>query len=69
MGAAIAIEHARIVGAVDARLTAAYANAVLQNCRSQAADDVHRYLPLVRKHLLWLRSLPAGSPLTLTSRR
>jgi hypothetical protein len=69
LGAAVAIEHARIVGAVDARVTAAYANAVLDNCRALAADDLHRYLPLARKHLLWLRSLPAGSPLTLTSRR
>jgi hypothetical protein len=25
---------------------------------------LRRYLPLVRKHLLGLRSLPAGSPLT-----
>jgi hypothetical protein len=69
LGAAIAIERARIVGAADARVTASYANAVLENCRSQAAEDVRRYLPLVRKHLLWLRSLPAGTPLTLTSRR
>jgi hypothetical protein len=69
LGAAVAIEHARIVGAVDARVTAAYANAVLDNCRAQAADDSHRYLPLVGKHLLWLRSLPAGSSLTMTYRR
>jgi hypothetical protein len=60
LAAAIAIEHARIVGADDARETAAYANAVLDNCRAQAADDLRRYLPLARKHLMWLRSLPAG---------
>jgi hypothetical protein len=33
---------------------------VLDNCRAQAADDLRRYLPLARKHLMWLRSLPAG---------
>jgi hypothetical protein len=34
---AIALEHVRIVGPSDARVTAAYAAAVLDNCRALAA--------------------------------
>jgi hypothetical protein len=61
LAAAIAIEHVRIVGPEDSRLTAAYTAAVLENCRAQAADDLRRYLPAVRRDLLWLRSLASGS--------
>jgi hypothetical protein len=53
LGAAIAIEHARIACPTDARETAAYANTVLDNCRALASDDLRGYLPLVRKHLMW----------------
>jgi len=40
-----------------------YCAAVQSDCRSQAADDFWRYLPRVRKHLLWLRSQAAGESL------
>lgn len=62
LAAAIAIEHVRIVEPVDSRVTAAYANAVLDNRRAMSADVLRRYLTLVRKYLMWLWSLPAGSP-------
>jgi hypothetical protein len=65
LGYALAVEHIRITGSTDARETAAYANTVLGNCRARASDDLRGYLPLVRKHLLWMRSLPAGSPVVM----
>jgi hypothetical protein len=63
LGAAIAIEQRSDCGGVDACVTASYANAVLDNCRALAADDSRPYLPLVRKHLLWMQSLAAGPSL------
>jgi hypothetical protein len=61
LAAAIAIEHVGIVDPMDSRMTAAYAAAVLDNCRALAADDLRRYLLAVRRHLFWLHSLPSGS--------
>jgi hypothetical protein len=68
LAAAVAIECVRLGGFNNSMAIAGYCAMVLDNCRARTADDLRRYLPLLRGHLLWLRSLPTGSPLTLTRR-
>lgn len=59
LAAGIAVEHARIVGPVDSRRTAAYAASVADNSRRLAGGDVELHLRLLAAHVVWLRGLPA----------
>jgi len=58
LAARIAVEHARVVGAVDSRATARYAAQVVDNSRRLAGGDASLHLRLLREHTAWLRSLP-----------
>jgi hypothetical protein len=56
----IAVEHARVVGPVDSRRTAAYAATVVDNSRRLAGCDASLHLRLLREHVVWLHGLPSG---------
>jgi hypothetical protein len=64
LGYCVALEHARVVGAVDGRVAAAYVARTLDNCRSGAVD-VRGYFSAVVRHIRWMRSLPVGYRLGL----
>ena len=59
----IALEHARVVGAVDAHATATYASGVIDRSRLLAGSDARLHLRLLREHVAWLHSLPTGGGL------
>jgi hypothetical protein len=61
--ASISLEHARVHGPVDSRVTAAYASRVVDNSRRLARCDAALHLDLLRGHVVWLRSLPTGGGL------
>ena len=60
LASAIAVEHARVSGAVDSRITAAYASGVVDNSRRLAGCDARLHLSLLVSHRDWLQTLPAG---------
>jgi hypothetical protein len=64
LGYCVALEHARIVGPSDARVTAEYVARTLDNCRL-GAFDTRAYFSAVVRHLRWLRSLPVGASVDL----
>jgi hypothetical protein len=59
LSAAICVEHARIAGPFDSRVTARYASQVVDNSR-RLAGSAGLHLNLLAGHVMWLRSLPAG---------
>jgi hypothetical protein len=59
----IALEHARVVGPIDAPATAKYASEVVDRSRLLAGSDARLHLQLLREHVAWLHSLPTGGGL------
>jgi hypothetical protein len=60
LAAGIAVEHARVVGPVDSRVTAGYAARTVDNSRLLCGGDAALHLNLLHSHVVWLRGLPAG---------
>jgi hypothetical protein len=60
LAAWIAVEHARVVGPVDSRVTARYASRVVDNSRALCGGNSRLHLSLLASHRDWMRSLPTG---------